>query len=127
MKQSIVRSRGGREERTLLLSDVVIPVVPAMSTEDIAQLWINCATKLKSDLLHALADLRDGNPSSCDLFVPSYWKAAIKLPADQAEPMLEPWQLAHDLGKAVFEIQHQAWPVEQNGVPGMPHHCLKKR
>ena len=125
MTQTIVRSLGGTDERIVLVSEIVVPDVPYTSTNVIDKRWIDAATKLKAELIEILAALRDGNPISFDLFVPNYWKALIELPTEQEEPMLELWHLAHDLGKAVFAVEHNTWRVEQDGVPGMLYHRPK--
>lgn len=125
MIQTIVRSLGGTDERTVLLSEIVVPDVPMISTNVIDKRWIDAAAKLKVDLIQILAALREANPISCDLFVPNYWKAAIELPTVQQEPMLDLWHLAHDLGKSVFVVDHDTWRVERDGVPGMLYHCPK--
>ena len=119
MIQTIVRSLGGTDERIVLISEIVVPDVPKTSTNVIDKRWIHAAKELKAELIEILAALRDGNPISCDLFVPNYWKAVIELPIEQQEPLLELWHLAHDLGKAVFAVEHDTWRVEQDGVPGM--------
>ena len=125
MIQTIVRSLGGTDERTVLVSEIVVPDVPFISTNVIDKRWIDAAAKLKAALIQILAALRDGNPISCDLFVPNYWKAAIELPTEQEEPMLELWHLAHDLGRAVFVVEQDIWRVERDGVPGMLYHRPK--
>ncbi len=125
MIQTIVRSRGGKDERTVLLSEIVVPDVPVISPIAIDKRWIDAAAKLKTDLIQTLVALRDGNPIPNDLFVPNYWKAAIELPTEQEEPMLELWHLAQDFGKAVFVVEHNAWRVERDGIPGMLYHRPK--
>ena len=125
MIHTIIRSQGGTKERIVHLSDIVVPDVPAMSTNDINEQWIASASKLRSDLIQILAALHDGTPMPMDLFVPNYWKAAIDLPSAQEAPMLELWHLAHDIGKAAFVVQYDNWRVDRDGVPGMLYHCQK--
>jgi hypothetical protein len=125
MIQTIVRSLGGTDERTVLLSEIVVPDVPLISRNVIDTKWLDAAARLKVALIQILAALREETPISCDLFVPNYWKAAIELPTEQQEPMLDLWHLAHDVGKAVFVVDYDKWHVERDGVRGMLYHRPK--
>ena len=66
-----------------------------------------------------LACSQNEKEPSAELFVPNYWKAAIKLPPEMENPMLELWHLAHDLGKETVYIRDMSVDSNDQGVRGI--------
>ena len=117
--ETIVRSRGGTEERSVSIDEIVIPAVPELTPDLIDNQWIEPTNKLHRDVKSLVTAFQNEKEPSAELFVPNYWKAAIKLPPEMENPMLELWHLAHDLGKETVYIRDMSVDSNDQGVRGI--------
>ncbi len=121
-ERTIVRHRGGTAERTVRLSEIAVPDVPDLSVGHIELVWIKSAHQLHADVARLLTELCTVGKPSRDLFIPNYWKAAMRLPEKQRAPLLELWHLAHDLGNETMRLDYNRFREDRSGVSGMVYY-----
>lgn len=119
----MTRSRGGTKERVVFISEISVPIVPTIRSEKFLKLWEPSAHQLRTDVLTILDELRARRVPAADLFVPNFWKAAVKLPEEHREPLLELWHLAHDIGREFFRMEPERFRVDRQNVQGMIYYC----
>jgi hypothetical protein len=122
-ERNIVRSRGGAAQRTVSARDIVVPELPKLTHDQIEELWIESAYQLHADVTRLVGELLDRREPSMDLFIPNYWKAASRLPDEIGLPLLELWNLAHDLGKETMRTDLDRFRATRMGVPGMQYYA----
>jgi hypothetical protein len=99
--KSIVRAKGGTAEREVQVSDVVIYDIRTSPLFLPDERWIYAVERYYEDLGLLLGTVRADLDLPAEFFVPDLWDAAIKLPAQEREMMLDMWHLGHDLAKGV--------------------------
>jgi hypothetical protein len=104
------------------IHDIVVPDLPELSVDQIAEHWIKGARQLHADLKTVVHDLRGGCRPSIDLFIPNYWKDVVDLPEAVGAPLLELWHLAHDIGKETMTKDLERFRVTRSGIPGMEYY-----
>lgn len=122
-ERHLVRSRGGTSERSVSVHEIVIPEMPEMTADEP---WMKSAHELHAVVTMLVGELCDGREPSTDLFIPNYWKAAARLPDETALPLLELWQLAHDLGKETMCTDLKRFHVTRMGGSGTQYYAIHR-
>jgi hypothetical protein len=94
--ESIIRSRGGTAEREIKIGDLVVPDVSS-SNAILFHVHRTDVYRLYDDVTTLLNSIRSGANMPDEIFVPDLWHAAIKMPPEEQEVVLDLWRLAHDL------------------------------
>ena len=116
--KSIIRSKGGTEEREIQLSDIVIVDIRTSPLFLPDERWIGAVARYYEDLALLLAAARAGLELPAEFFVPDLWDTSTKLPDEEGEMMCDMWHLGHDLARGLgYEVRD---PIDfiQNGVGG---------
>lgn len=94
--KSIVRSKGGTKEREVKLKDLIVPDIP------MSPAIYNCRRgpeiyRLVSDVADLIMALQLEAKLPERMFVPDLWHAAMRLPDEEQELVLELWHFSLDL------------------------------
>jgi len=106
--KSIIRSKGGRREREVLVSEIVVPDVRSYPRSLPDERWITAVSRYYNDTRALLRAIKLEKELPKEFFVPHLWDTAIKLRDERTEIMLDFWRLGRELAFAVgySEIPH---------------------
>ena len=115
--KSIIRAKGGTQEREVQISDIVIYDIRSSPLFLPDERWIPAVERYYEDRL-LLGAIRAELALLREFFVPDLWDTGIKLPAEEREMMLDMWHLGHDLAQAVGYRETDRGDFIRNGVGG---------
>ena len=98
--ESIIRSKGGKSEREVQLSDIAVHDIRTSPVFLPDERWIGAVERYYNDLCSLLATIRAGLSLPDEFFIPDLWDTSNKLTEGEREMMLDMWHLGYDLAKA---------------------------
>jgi len=116
--KSIIRAKGGRDEREVQIADIVIHDIRSSPLFLPDERWIKAVERYHEDLGILLGCVRAGLELPKEFFVPDLWDTSTKLPAEEREMMVDMWHLGHDLATGVGYHSADATDFIRNGVGG---------
>jgi hypothetical protein len=116
--RSIIRAKGGTDEREVQVADIVIHDIRASPLFLPDERWIAAVARYYEDLGLLVGAVRADLDLPSEFFVPDLWDTAIKLPAQERAMMLDMWYLGHDLADAVGYTRAGPADFIRNGVGG---------
>lgn len=117
--KSIIRAKGGDEQRVLHLADVLIPDIRVFPLFLGDERWLTAVARYYEELSMLLAAVRSNIDLPEEFFVPDLWDVSTKLPAQESELLREVWSLGHDLACSTgYRRSVAEMPCTRNGIGG---------